>query len=123
MTNRILRIWAVWLALLAGCKHGTGANDFERKQFTATYTAAARQETDTTSLTHLLDSKAIYTFREDGKGINHVQIGMKSKDRLFTWKMEGDSLRIDNKPYGVRKHPQGFVLTSDSVSITLRQQP
>ncbi len=111
------------LSLLAGCNPGIRDLDFESKQFSATYNVDSTRGIDSTRLPNLMDSKAIYAFSKDGKGTNHIQTGMLSKDTPFTWKMEGDSLRIDNKTYAVQKQDQGFILKSDSVKIILSQQP
>ncbi|GAB3036164.1 hypothetical protein [Spirosoma pulveris] len=123
MMYRRISLWAIGLGLLIGCQSGIRDNDFASKRFTATYTIHSTERTDTASLTHLLDSKAIYSFRKNGKGTNHIQLGMVSKDAPFTWEMKGDSLRINNESYAVQKQGQGFVLRSDSARITLNQQP
>ena len=118
----ILLLLSFWAAL-AGCGSGIRTVDFESKQFTATYKADSTHDVDTTSLSDLLDSKAIYRFGKDGKGINHIQIGMSSKDTPFTWAINGDSLRINSTPYAVQKQDEGFILKSDSTRIMLNQQP
>lgn len=123
MKRQTLYNWAVLLSLLTGCKTGVRDIDFESKQFTATYNVDSTRGIDTTNLNSLKESKALYSFSEAGKGINHVQMGMLSRDTPFTWKMEGDSLRIDNNVYAVVKQDQGFVLKSDSAKIILGQQP
>ncbi|MCX6212907.1 hypothetical protein [Spirosoma sp.] len=123
MTYRLISLWAVCLGLLTGCESGIREIDFESKQFTATSTINSTAHADTASLTHLMDSKPIYSFSKGGKGINHIRIGMVSKNKPFTWKMKGDSLRINNESYAVQKQNQGFVLRSDSIQIILSQQP
>ena len=123
MIHRTISIWGVSITLLTGCNTGIRDLDFESKQFTATYNVDSTKGIDSIRLSSLMDSKAIYAFSKDGKGTNHIQMGMLSKDTPFTWKVEGDSLRIDNKPYAVQKQDQGFVLKSDSTKIMLSQQP
>ncbi len=124
MIYRALCAWAVALSLFIGCNSKIRDLDFESKQFVATYNVdSTRGIIDSSNLANLIDSKAIYSFSKDGKGTNHVQMGMLSKDTPFTWKVAGDSLVIDNKPYAVQKQDQGFMLKSDSVKIMLSQQP
>lgn len=123
MTNLKISFWAVLLSFLAGCKSGIRDIDFESKQFTATYNVDSTSGVDTSSLSDLLDSKAIYSFSKGGKGTNHIQMGMLSKDTPFTWQVEGDSLRINDTPYAVQKQDEGFMLKSDSAKIILSQQP
>ena len=118
-----LSLCAGLLGFLAGCNSGIREIDFESKKFTATYNVDSTNGIDTTSLSDLLDSKAIYSFNKGGKGTNHIQIGMLSKDTPFTWKVDGDSLRINNTPYAVQKQNEGFILKSDSAKIMLSQQP
>ncbi|MBC3787494.1 hypothetical protein [Spirosoma utsteinense] len=125
-TARSRSLWTVSLGLLASlvaCEVGIRDLDFESKQFTATFNVDSTLGIDSTSLTSLTGSKAIYSFSKDGKGTNHIQMGMLSKDIPFTWKLEGDSLRIDGEPYAVRKQDEGYMLKSDSVKIMLSQQP
>ncbi|GAB3792410.1 hypothetical protein GCM10028819_02540 [Spirosoma humi] len=92
------------------------------KQFVATFNVDSTKGIDSTNLATLSGSKAIYSFSEDGKGTNHIQMGMLSKDTPFTWKVQGDSLFIDNKPYTIKQQDQGFTLKSDSAKIFLSQQ-
>jgi hypothetical protein len=118
-----ISFWTVLLGFLASCQSGLRDIDFESKQFTATYNVDSTNGVDTSSLSDLLDSKAIYSFSKGGKGTNHIRMGMLSKDTPFTWKVEGDSLRINNTPYAVQKQNEGFMLKSDSTKIILSQQP
>ena len=114
---------ALGIGLLAGCNTGIRDIDFVSKQFMATYNVDSTRGIDSASLGSLMESKAIYSFSEKGKGTNHVQMGMLSKDTPFTWKVSGDSLFIDNKPYTVEKQDKGFIIRSDSVKIMLSSQP
>jgi len=114
---------ALSLCLVVGCDSGVREFDFISKQFTATYNIDSTRGLDSTIVARLMDSKAIYNFGEDGKGMNHIQMGMVSKDTPFSWKLEKDSLFIDNQGYAVQKQDKGFVLKSDSVKIMLGQQP
>ena len=124
MTYLKLSFWPVLMGFLAvGCHSGIQDIDFESKQFTATYPVDSTNAVDTASLSDLLDSKAIYRFGKGGKGTNHIQIGMQAKDTPFTWKVEGDSLRINNTPYAVQKQGEAFMLRSDSARLILSQQP
>jgi hypothetical protein len=123
MLYRAICAWAVSLSLFIGCKKGIRDLDFESKQFMATYNVDSTRGIDRSNMARLMDSKAIYSFSKDGKGTNHIQMGMLSKDTPFTWKIQGDSLLFDNKPYAVQKQDQGFMLKSDSVKIILNQQP
>lgn len=123
MTYLQLGVCLELTSLLVGCNNGIREIDFESKQFTATYTVGSTDAVDTTGLSDLLDSKAIYSFSKGGKGTNHIQIGMLSKDTPFTWQVNGDSLRINNTPYAVQKQDEGFILKSDSAKIRLSQQP
>ncbi|RYF53323.1 MAG: hypothetical protein EOO39_40930 [Cytophagaceae bacterium] len=111
------------LGLLVGCQTGVRDLDFTNKRFGATFNIDSTKGIDSTNLAMLSDSKAVYSFSEDGKGINHIQMGMLSKDTPFIWKVQGDSLLMDNKRYLVKPENQGFVLKSDSAKIFLIQQP
>lgn len=123
MTSWVKSIGGLLLGLLAGCQTGVRDLDFTNKQFAATFNIDSTKGIDSTNLSMLRDSKAVYSFDEDGKGTNHIQMGMLSKDTPFSWKVQGDSLLIDNKPYWVKSENQGFLLKSDSAKIFLRQQP
>ncbi|GAB3722270.1 hypothetical protein [Spirosoma lituiforme] len=111
------------LGLLVGCQTGVRDLDFTNKRFGATFNIDSTKGIDSTNLAMLSDSKAVYSFSEDGKGTNHIQMGMLSKDTPFIWKVQGDSLLMDNKRYLVKPENQGFVLKSDSAKIFLIQQP
>ncbi len=97
--------------------------DLENKQFEVTYNVDSTRGLDSVSRENLMRSKAVYSFSENGKGTNHTQTGMLSKDTPFTWKIEGSGLRIDDKLYAVRKQDNGFILRSDSAKLILMQQP
>lgn len=116
-------IRAVLLGLPVGCNSGIRDLDFESRQFAVTYNIDSTKGIDSASLARLMNARAIYSFSKDGKGTNHMQMGMLSKDTPFTWKVEGDSLRINNKPYAVEKQDEGFILKSDSAKVILSQQP
>ncbi len=116
-------IGVLFLGLSAGCDTGVRKLDFVSKQFTATYNIDSTRGIDSTVLARLMNSKAIYNFGEDGKGVNHIQMGMVSKDTPFSWKLEKDSLFIDAQAYAVQKQEKGFILKSDSVKIMLSKQP
>ena len=123
MTYWTKSIWMLLPGLLAGCDTGVRELDFVSKQFSATYNIDSTRGLDSATLAKLMDSKAIYNFGEDGKGINHIQMGMVSKDTPFSWKVEKDSLVIDDQMYAVQKQEKGFILKSDSVKIMLSKQP
>lgn len=127
MNNFFMAHWArsicgLSLGLLVGCQSGVRDLDFMNKQFAATFNVDSTKGIDSTNLATLSGSKAIYSFSEGGKGTNHIQMGMLSKDTPFTWKVQGDSLFIDDEPYTVKQQDQGFTLKSDSVKIFLSQQ-
>ncbi|GAB3036258.1 hypothetical protein [Spirosoma pulveris] len=118
-----IRTGILGLVLLSGCKTGTRDIDFVSKQFAATYNIDSTKGIDSTNLASLMGSKAIYSFSEDGKGMNHIQMGMVSRDTPFTWRVQQDSLYIDKKGYSIEKIDRGFTLRSDSAKIFLSQQP
>ena len=123
MTYWTRGIYGLSLSLLAGCQTGVRDIDFMNKQFAATFNIDSTKGIDSTNLATLSDSKAVYSFSDGGKGTNHIQMGMLSKDTPFSWKVQGDSLLIDNKSYSVKPENQGFLLKSDSAKIFLSQQP
>lgn len=123
MLHRAILLLTVSLSLFIGCKSGVRKFDFESKQFSATFNVDSTLGIDSMRLANLVDSKAIYSFGEDGKGVTHIQMGMVSKDTPFTWKLQGDSLLIDNKPYAVQKQEQWLMLKSDSAKIMLSKAP
>lgn len=110
------------LGLLSSCQTGVRDIDFVSKQFAATYNVDSTKGIDSTNLASLMGSKAVYDFSKDGKGTNHIQMGMISKDTPFTWKVERDSLYIDKKGYAIERKDRGFTLRSDSAKIYLSQQ-
>lgn len=122
MTHWAKGICGLSLGLLVGCQSGVRNIDFMNKQFEATFNVDSTKGIDSTNLATLSSSKAIYSFSEDGKGMNHIQTGMLSKDTPFIWKVQGDSLFIDDKPYTIEHQNKGFVLKSDSAKIFLSQQ-
>lgn len=123
MSYRTKSSWILLLGLLAACDTGVRELDFVSKQFSATYNIDSTRGLDSTTLAKLMASKAVYNFGEDGKGVNHVQMGMVSKDTPFRWKVEKDSLLIDNQAYAVQRQEKGFILKSDSTKIMLSKQP
>lgn len=123
MTYGSSALRAISLCLLLGCESGIRDLDFVSKRFTATFNVDSTQGIDSTNLSSFINSTAIYSFGEKGKGTNHVQTGMLSKDTPFTWKVQGDSLYIDKEGYVVEKDVKGYVLRSDSAKIFLTLQP
>lgn len=123
MTHWVRSICGLSLGLLVGCQTGVRELDFMNKQFTATFNIDSTKGIDSTNLAMLRESKAVYSFDEGGKGTNHVQMGMLSKDTPFSWKVQGDSLLMDGKLYSVKTENQGFLLKSDSAKIFLSQRP
>ena len=116
-------ISVILLGLTASCSPGVRDIDFESKQFEVTYNLDSTRGIDSIDTQNLLKSKAIYAFSKDGKGMNHTQMGMLSKDTPFSWKMEDKNLRIDNQVYTIEKQDNGYILRSDSAKIILVQQP
>jgi hypothetical protein len=123
MVYRATSLWAMSLCFLFGCKSGVRDLDFVSRKFTATYNVDSTQGIDSSNLNSLMGSRAVYSFEEKGKGTNHVQMGMLSKDTPFTWRVQNDSLYIDDAGYVVQKETKGFILRSDSAKIFLSQQP
>lgn len=123
MVCRTTGLWAISLCFLFGCKSGVRDLDFVSKKFSATYNVDSTLGIDSSNLNSLMGSKAVYSFEEKGKGTNHVQMGMLSKDTPFTWKVQNDSLYIDDAVYVIQRETRGFILRSDSAKIFLSQQP
>lgn len=114
---------ALLLGSVASCSPGVRDIDFESKQFEITYNLDSTRGLDSINTANLVRSKAVYAFSKDGKGTNHTQMGMLSKDTPFTWKVEDKNLRINNQLYAVEKQDNGYTLRSDSAKIILVQQP
>ncbi|MGF7217642.1 hypothetical protein GGR92_003817 [Spirosoma lacussanchae] len=108
---------------LAGCNSGIRYFDFISKQFTVTYNVDSTRGLDSSRMASLTNITSVYIFSEGGKGTNHVQMGMLSRDTPFTWSIRTDSLIIDNKGYAVQKQDIGYILRADSVKIILSKQP
>ncbi|GAB2563741.1 hypothetical protein [Spirosoma aerophilum] len=123
MNRQSIIIWSLAIGLFAACNTGVRDIDFISQQFSATYNVDSTKGIDSTNLASLMGSKSVFAFSEDGKGLNHIQMGMLSKDTPFTWKLEKDSLYIDQKAYAVQKQDKGFILKSDSTKIMLSKQP
>jgi hypothetical protein len=123
MNHRSIIIWSLCAGFLSGCNTGVRDIDFMSKQFAATYNVDSTKGVDSTNLASLMGSKSVFDFKDDGKGTNHIQMGMLSKDTPFTWRVERDSLYIDQKGYSIEKQTKGFTLRSDSAKIFLSQQP
>lgn len=123
MNYRLLIGWSLFIGSLAGCKTGVRDIDFMSKQFAATINLDSTQGIDSTKLSQLKASKTIYSFSEGGKGISYIETGMISEENPFVWKIQGDTLLINNKPYAVQKMDMGFTLKSDSAKILLSKQP
>ena len=83
------------------------------KKFQITYNLDSTRGFDSLRITTLKTSQALYNFGDDGKGTMHIQTGMLSEDNPFTWKVQNDTLFIDQKAYAVRKQDQTFVLRSE----------
>ncbi len=111
------------LVLFTACGSGVRDLDFINKQFQVTYNLDSTRTIDSTQLTTFRNATATYTFTEDGRGMNHVQMGMLSTDVPFTWTLNNDSLTIDQSIYTIRKQYKGFVLINDSTKLILSQQP
>lgn len=122
MKYGIITLGVLCVGLLTGCETGIRRLDFESKQYMATYNVDSTKGLDSTNIVTLIDSKAIYVFSEDGKGMSHIQTGMLSKDTPFTWKVQNDSMFIDNKEYAVERQDRGFIFRSDSVKMFLSPQ-
>lgn len=123
MKFRTTYLWFFSFPVLVGCSSGVRDLDFVSKRFTVTYNIDSTRGIDTTNLDNLTNASAIYTFNEDGKGTNHVRTGLLSRDTPFTWKVQADSLYINNTRYSVQKDVKGFILRSDSAKVFLSIQP
>ena len=113
----------IFLGSLAACSTGVRDIDFESKQFEVTYNLDSTRGIDSVNRENLMKSKAVYAFSKGGKGTNHTQMGMLSKDTPFTWKIADKNLTIDNQTYAIEKQDNGYTLRSDSAKIILVQQP
>ena len=113
----------VSVGLITGCSGGVRDIDLESKQFEVTYNVDSTRGMDSTRLKTLQGSKAIYSFSKGGKGTQHTQTGMLSKDSSFTWQAKGDSLMINRDTYAIQKQDNGYKLKSASAMMILSQQP
>lgn len=123
MKRQSIIILSLCLGPLTGCNTGVRDIDFISQQFAATYNVDSTKGIDSTNLASLMGSKSVFAFSDEGKGTNHIQMGMLSKDTPFTWRIDRDSLFIDQKGYAIQKQDKGFILKSDSTKIMLTKQP
>ncbi|MGA0555290.1 hypothetical protein ACO2Q8_01465 [Larkinella sp. VNQ87] len=114
---------AMLLMGIMGCQTGLRDFDLASKQFEVSYNVDSTQGLDSARLAVLVNTKAIYSFTKGGEGIVHTQLGMVSRDTIFQWKVQGDSLLINQDKYAVEKQVKGFKLKSNSAMLILRQQP
>ncbi|GAB4027450.1 hypothetical protein [Spirosoma gilvum] len=118
------RIYCLFtIAVFTGCQSTVRDLDFINKRFQATYNIDSTRALDSMQVAALRNSKAIYQFSEDGKGILHIQTGMLSNDTPFSWMLKDDSLSIDQAVYQVQKELKGMILRNDSVKLVFSQQP